>query len=107
MFDWLDIQWQRFNIWLDYKRQFPGHRVVVRYVKDGEFRVARFKRVSGAEAIERDWQNSLDEGEKKQRRLNPFITEREVAEWREGQEEKRREDHRKRRTASGFDNSSS
>lgn len=104
MFDWFEIQWQRFNIWLDNRREWPGYRITVTFDQSARcFRVHRERFVKGAKAVERDRQARLDAGEEKQRRLNPFITPAELAEWRAKQEEKHAENLRKMRERAGVD----
>ena len=42
MFEWIEIQWVRFNLWLDEKQAHPGYRVKVLYDKERGFRVMRW-----------------------------------------------------------------
>jgi len=38
-FEWIDIQIQRFVVWLRARREYPNHEVFVRYGEDGKLRV--------------------------------------------------------------------
>lgn len=67
MYEWLEIQWHRFNIWLDAKRDNPGWRISVRYLGDGKYTVTRGwtgKPPSNYEEVKKQW---LQERERRQR----------------------------------------
>lgn len=40
-FDWLEIQWARLNIWLDYRKQYPGEKISVKHVEGDRFSILR------------------------------------------------------------------
>ena len=74
MYEWLEIQWNRFNIWLDAKNKNPGCQVWVRYKGNGEYGVTT-ARTLRTEA-EREAEKVKCKAEKERReRLKEFMTE--------------------------------
>lgn len=44
LLEWLEMQWARFNIWLDNRKQYPGEKISVEHVQGGRFRVLRMRK---------------------------------------------------------------
>jgi len=49
MFDWFDMQWRRFNLWLDCKRDYPGEKVKILHVGNGVVRAFRMRELTPEE----------------------------------------------------------
>jgi len=71
MYEWLEIQWHRFNIWLEAKRQNPGWRVWVKYEGQGRFRVMKGWFGKPPKNYEEEKKRWAEEGERR-RRLRAF-----------------------------------
>lgn len=91
MFEWLEVQWKRFNLWLDYRRENPGAKVRVIHKGGDDFKVQVRKWTWGAAACEAERQKRLDEGQEKMRRANPFISKEDLSAWRANQERRHQE----------------
>lgn len=94
MYEWLEIQWHRFNVWLDAKRANPGCKVKVRYKGNGEFGVMTSRELRTDEEREAEKVKFRAERERRER-LKAFmaVEQREALEA----EEKRRKDRAEQR----------
>ena len=43
VWDWLQMQWARLNLWLDCRKEYPGEKISIKHVEGKGFRIIRMR----------------------------------------------------------------